>query len=87
MASVLIIDDDWATVETYGRKLRLEGYQVYTATTGDAGLVEAEQHPTDAVLLDLADAPRGWSRVSPAAQNAHDVAIDAGHDRHGRLSD
>jgi two-component system, OmpR family, response regulator len=53
MASVLIIDDDGATVETYSRILRLEGYQVYTATSGDAGLVEAEQHTPDAVLLDL----------------------------------
>ena len=33
--------------------LRLEGYQVYTATSGDAGLVEAERHTPDAVVLDL----------------------------------
>jgi DNA-binding response OmpR family regulator len=53
MASVLIIDDDWTTVETYSRMLRLEGYQVYSATSGDAGLVEAERNAPDAVLLDL----------------------------------
>src|SRR5579864_936427 len=53
MASILLIDDDWATVATYSRMLRLEGYQVYTATSGDAGLVEAERHTPDAVVLDL----------------------------------
>jgi sigma-B regulation protein RsbU (phosphoserine phosphatase) len=53
MATVLVIDDDWATLETYARLLQLEGYRVYTATSADAGLVEAEQHTPDAVLLDL----------------------------------
>ena len=53
MASVLVIDDDPATVETYSRMLQLEGHRVYTAASADAGLVEAEQHTPDAVLLDL----------------------------------
>jgi CheY-like chemotaxis protein len=53
MASLLIIDDDWAVVDTFSRMLRLEGYQVYTASGADEGLDEAEQHTPDAILLDL----------------------------------
>jgi CheY-like chemotaxis protein len=53
MASLLIIDDEWTVVDTFSRMLRLEGYQVYTATTAEDGLAEAERHTPDAVILDL----------------------------------
>ena len=52
-ATVLIIDDDLATTETFARMLRLEGYRVRTALSAQSGLDDAHTAPPDAIILDL----------------------------------
>lgn len=50
---VLIIDDDYKTLEILGMRLSQDGFEVTTATTGEMGLKLAyETHP-DAILLDI----------------------------------
>lgn len=51
--TVLIVDDDPGVTETFARMLKLEGYDVRTAVTAEAGLNEAEVGRPDAILLDL----------------------------------
>jgi len=50
---VLIIDDEYKTLEILGMRLSQDGFEVTTATTGEAGLkLVYETHP-DAILLDI----------------------------------
>jgi len=51
--TILIVDDDPSVTETFERMLRLEGYQVATALSAEAGLREAERAHPDAIILDL----------------------------------
>src|SRR3954449_1783984 len=53
IARLLIVDDDDATRETFSRILRLEGYEVRSATNAESGLREIESGYPDAVILDL----------------------------------
>jgi DNA-binding response OmpR family regulator len=49
----LIIDDEYKTLEILGMRLSQDGFEVTTATSGEAGLKLAyETHP-DAILLDV----------------------------------
>ena len=52
LESILVIDDDEATLEFLDLLLSMSGYQVHTAATGNAGLVQAAVEPLAAVLLD-----------------------------------
>jgi two-component system, OmpR family, response regulator PrrA len=52
-ATVLVVDDDEGVTQTFARMLRLEGYQVGTAVSAEAGLIEAERRHPDAIILDL----------------------------------
>src|SRR5713226_3752025 len=51
--TVLIVDDEEDTLQSYARMLRLEGRTVFTADNAEDGLREAERHHPDAVILDL----------------------------------
>jgi DNA-binding response OmpR family regulator len=51
--TVLIVDDEPSVTLTLSRMLRLEGYEVLTALTADAGLRKVELFRPDAVLVDL----------------------------------
>jgi CheY-like chemotaxis protein len=51
--TVLVVDDDLATVELYTRMLRPEGFTVIPTTTGEEGLRQFAQQPADVILLDL----------------------------------
>lgn len=53
LESILIVDDDEGVTQTFARMLRLEGYQVRTAMSAETGLIEAAEHPPDAIILDL----------------------------------
>jgi two-component system, OmpR family, response regulator MprA len=53
MSRVLIVDDDPSVTETFGRILRLRGYEVLIALNGETALHELENFRPDAVLLDL----------------------------------
>jgi CheY-like chemotaxis protein len=50
---VLVVDDDQSTVDVFSRMLRLEGYEVVTASSADAALREVETSCPDAILVDL----------------------------------
>jgi DNA-binding response OmpR family regulator len=50
---ILIVDDDEGVTQTFARGLRLEGYQVHTANSAEAGLREARDREPDAIILDL----------------------------------
>jgi two-component system, OmpR family, response regulator MprA len=50
---ILVIDDDPAVNASLERALRLEGYEVATASDGGSGLESLALAPPDAVVLDL----------------------------------
>jgi CheY-like chemotaxis protein/AraC-like DNA-binding protein len=51
-ARVLIVDDDEGTRDVLGRLLRLDGYAVAVAGSGDEGLCEVASFEPDVLLLD-----------------------------------
>ena len=51
--TILIVDDEASTVETYGRLLAFEGFTTISAQNVDAGLAEASLRHPDAIILDL----------------------------------
>ncbi|MFA5134902.1 MAG: response regulator [Patescibacteria group bacterium] len=50
---VLLIEDDLSLLKIYGNKLRISGYDVSMATTGDEGLRKAQVEQPKLILLDL----------------------------------
>ena len=52
-SKILIVDDDEGVTQTFARMLRLEGYQVRTATSAEKGLFETGHSHPDAIILDL----------------------------------
>src|SRR5437016_8861531 len=51
--SVLVVDDEELTLRTISRGLREEGFEVFTATSGEEGLkIFADEKP-DLTLLDI----------------------------------
>ena len=53
MARILIIDDNEKVLQSLVPSLKGEGYQVFTAQSGQAGLDVAREHFLDLVILDL----------------------------------
>ncbi|HZR25581.1 MAG TPA: response regulator [Vicinamibacterales bacterium] len=51
--SVLVVDDDASTIETFVRMLTLEGFDACTATNARDALAQALAQPPDAIILDL----------------------------------
>jgi DNA-binding NtrC family response regulator len=52
-ASILIVDDEKNILVTLSRALRVEGYEVDVAGSGQLGLARAKQRSYDAILLDV----------------------------------
>ncbi|MFZ6035668.1 MAG: response regulator [Patescibacteria group bacterium] len=52
-ATILIIEDEEILVDVLSKKLEQEGYQVYTAGDGIAGLALVDQVKPDMILLDI----------------------------------
>jgi PAS domain S-box-containing protein len=50
---ILIVDDDAAVLQVYTEVLRADGYEVWGAATGQAGLQAARERRPDVVLLDV----------------------------------
>lgn len=53
MAKVLIIEDDPILLKMYRRKFENSGFDVSTATEGEAGIFEAVNGQPDFIILDL----------------------------------
>ena len=52
-ARVLVVDDEQPILRTVAANLRARGFEVLTATSGEAALTAAEVHQPDCVVLDL----------------------------------
>ncbi len=52
MASILVVDDDRSSCETFERILRLAGYEASSTTTPDAALAITRERSPDLLLLD-----------------------------------
>ena len=50
---ILIIEDEKIMLDLLERKLKLEGYEVFTASDGRAGLEEMRRVKPDLILLDI----------------------------------
>jgi two-component system KDP operon response regulator KdpE len=95
-ARVLVVEDEPPILRALGTNLRVRGYAVDLAATGEDALVLAARHRPDAVILDLGlpgisgidviEGLRGWSAVPIIVLSArgaeHDkvAALDAGAD-------
>ena len=53
MTRVLVVDDEPPIVRAVATNLRVRGYQVLTAASGDAALAAVEAHQPDCIVLDL----------------------------------
>ena len=53
MTKILVIDDEPSIVNLVSAYLKPEGYEVYTATDGNAGLKAARTFKPDLIILDL----------------------------------
>jgi YesN/AraC family two-component response regulator len=51
--TVLVIDDDVSTLTTFAEMLRLDGFNVCIAATGQCGLQLLEQQPFDLAVVDI----------------------------------
>jgi len=53
MTKILVIDDEPSIINLVTAYLKLEGYEVYTASDGNAGLKSARAFKPDLIILDL----------------------------------
>jgi DNA-binding response OmpR family regulator len=51
--TILIVDDDRSVADTFARILKLEGFEVATAMSAEAGLEMADNVAPDAIILDM----------------------------------
>lgn len=51
--TILIVDDDRSVTDTFARMLKLEGFDVATAVSPEAGLLLAESVRPSAIILDM----------------------------------
>lgn len=51
--TILLVDDEPDILETTQFRLELEGYEIFTATNGLAGLVAFRKHRPDLLVLDV----------------------------------
>jgi two-component system, cell cycle response regulator DivK len=82
---VLVVDDAPDTRYIYSRYFQFHGAQVRTASDGLEALQSVQNHPPDAIVLDLA-MPRvtGWDVIrdlkANAATRAIPIVVLSGHD-------
>jgi two-component system, cell cycle response regulator DivK len=79
--TVLLIEDDRDSRHVYGTVLRHAGYQVVEATDGGEGMLLAQRHRPDLIVMDLG-LPRvdGWAATEaikrdPATSHIPVIAI------------
>jgi DNA-binding response OmpR family regulator len=51
--TILIVDDDRSVADTFARILKLEGFEVATAMSAEAGMEIADSAAPDAIILDM----------------------------------
>ncbi|GAA1915392.1 response regulator transcription factor [Streptantibioticus ferralitis] len=63
MGRVLVVDDDAAILRSLGRGLRLSGYAVTLAESGEAALAQLQAAPADVIVLDVSMPGIGGTEV------------------------
>lgn len=53
MAKILIVEDDAVMLKIYHKKFEIEGFEVVTASDGEAGLEKIKSEKPDLVLMDI----------------------------------
>jgi two-component system response regulator AtoC len=81
--SALIIDDEELTLRTISRGLRQDGFEVFTALTGEAGLKLFHDEEPDLILLDIVlpgiDGVEVLRQIKEANPNAIVIMMSAYH--------
>ncbi len=76
---ILIVDDDAAIRYALSDALQDAGYAVATAIDGEDALDQIDQHPPDAILLDLnMPSMDGWSFIEWCRDNSASAEIPIG---------
>ena len=75
--NVLLVDDEARFVEILAERLRVRGFTVDTATSGEAALNFVQEKDFDAVLLDLS--MPGMGGIEVLRQMKKDKARTSGH--------
>ena len=73
--SALIIDDEELTLRTLSRSLRQEGFEVFTALSGEDGLKAFQEQAPDLILLDVVLPGMGGVEVLRQIKQANANAI------------
>ena len=73
--SALIIDDEELTLRTLSRSLRQEGFEVFTALSGEDGLKVFQEQEPDLILLDVVLPGTGGVEVLRQIKQANPNAI------------
>lgn len=79
--TVLLVEDDRDSREVYGVVLRHAGFQVLEATSGGEGILLAQRHRPDVIVMDLGlPGVDGWTatetlRTDPATGHIPVVAV------------
>jgi two-component system response regulator AtoC len=73
--SALIIDDEELTLRTLSRSLRQEGFEVFTALSGEDGLKVFQEQAPDLILLDVVLPGTGGVEVLRQIKQANPNAI------------
>jgi DNA-binding response OmpR family regulator len=74
-ARVLVVDDEPQILRALETTLRGAGYDIETAATGEAALVQAAVRPPDAVILDLVLPDRSGTEVCRALREWSQVPV------------
>jgi len=72
---VLIIEDDLSLLKIYTNKLKLNGFEVSMATTGDEGVRKAKVERPNIILLDLILPGQDGFQVLQILKNSKDTSI------------
>jgi two-component system, NtrC family, response regulator AtoC len=84
MSKILVIDDDDSNRESLEMYFLEEGYEVFTANTGRAGLKSYHETPVDAVILDIRlpdmEGFEVLDEIKKGNRNAKVIMITAFHD-------
>ena len=72
---VLLVDDDPKIISLLKRGLAYEGFEVYTAPDGEAGLIAAKTYQPHLVLLDITMPGVDGFEVCRRLRLLHDIAI------------
>ncbi|MBI4597421.1 MAG: response regulator [Candidatus Omnitrophica bacterium] len=87
---ILLVDDEPSIIKMVGKRLELEGFEVFTATDGEQAIEFATTRHPDLIVLDLLLPKKDGFAVTETLkrnQNARDIPIIAVFSGKGVLED